>query len=121
VEEDTPASVATDPRRLARVLTNLLDNADRHGSPPVAVRVCGARIDVLDRGPGFSDALLSSATERFTKGDAARSGGTGLGLAIAAAQARVIGASLEVRNRPDGGGVVTVRLPDGEPPVIGAV
>jgi signal transduction histidine kinase len=106
--------VETDPRRLARVLANLLDNAERHGRPPVTMDVTASRIEVLDRGPGFGEAMLARATERFATGDEARERGTGLGLAIAAGQARVLGGSLEVANRPDGGAVVTVLLPGGE-------
>ena len=112
-----PAPAVTDPRRLARVLANLLDNAERHGAPPVTVQVRPGRIEVRDRGPGFTEAMLQAGTERFAKGDAARSGGTGLGLAIAAAQLHLLGGSLALANADGGGAVVTVLLPAGEEPV----
>jgi C4-dicarboxylate-specific signal transduction histidine kinase len=79
----------------------------------VAVR--GRTIVVSDSGPGFAPDMLARATERFATGDTARGHGIGLGLAIAAAQARVLGGSLRVANRPEGGAEVTVELSDRAP------
>jgi signal transduction histidine kinase len=110
-----PARAFTDPRRLERIIDNLLDNAAKHGAPPVVVSVRGRAITVTDSGPGFADDILTRATERFATGDTARGGGIGLGLAIAAAQARVLGGSLSVANAPGGGAQVTVRLSDRAP------
>jgi C4-dicarboxylate-specific signal transduction histidine kinase len=59
--------------------------------------------------------MLARATHRFATGDTARGHGIGLGLAIAAAQARVLGGSLAVANRPEGGAQVTVQLGDRAP------
>jgi signal transduction histidine kinase len=110
-----PARAFTDPRRLERVIDNLLDNAARHGAPPVVVSVRGRTIVVTDSGPGFAGEILERATQRFATGDAARGHGIGLGLAIAAAQTRVLGGSLHVANRPEGGASVTVELSDRSP------
>lgn len=110
-----PARAFTDPRRLERIIDNLLDNAARHGAPPVVVSVRGRTIVVADSGPGFDPEILERATQRFATGDAARGHGIGLGLAIAAAQARVLGGSLQVGNRPEGGAQVTVELSDRMP------
>jgi signal transduction histidine kinase len=110
-----PARAFTDPRRLERIIDNLLDNAARHGEPPVVVSVRGRTIVVADSGPGFGEEILARATQRFATGDAARGHGIGLGLAIAAAQARVLGGSLGVANRPEGGAEVTVQLSDRAP------
>lgn len=79
-----------EPLRLERAITNLVDNALRHGGPPVVVtarRVDGqVEIRVRDHGPGFPPQFLPHAFDRFTRADPARSGsGTGLGLAISAA------------------------------------
>jgi signal transduction histidine kinase len=75
--------------RLARVLANLLDNAERHARSRVAVEVAGeggeARITVCDDGPGIPPADRERVFDRFTRLDDARArdaGGTGLGLAI---------------------------------------
>ena len=100
-----------DPRRLERVIQNVLDNAARHGAPPVEVSVSPGRIVMRDHGPGFSEAMLAHAAERFTTGDPARGDGIGLGLAIAAGQCHVLGADLALANDPSGGAVVTIALP----------
>ncbi len=79
-----------DTARLHQVVTNLVDNAARHGSPdsPVRIRVradphTGELIlDVHDDGPGIPVADRSRVFERFARGGA-QDGGTGLGLAIA--------------------------------------
>jgi len=110
-----PARVFTDPRRLERIIDNLLDNSARHGGPPVVVAVRGRTIVVSDSGPGFAPDMLARATERFATGDTARGHGIGLGLSIAAAQVRVLGGSLRVANRPGGGAEVTVELSDRAP------
>jgi two-component system sensor histidine kinase MtrB len=102
----------SDPRRLARIISNLVENACRHGRPPVVVEIADCSVRVSDSGPGFSEEMLAHGTERFASASSARSAGTGLGLAIAAAQARVIGAKLCLANDVDGGAVVTVSLPD---------
>jgi signal transduction histidine kinase len=111
---DAPSSslVATDLRRLERIIANLVENALRYGAPPVTIHVHGHTVSVSDSGQGFAAELLPRATERFSVGDAARSKGIGLGLAITAEHARVLNARLAVANRPDGGGIVTLELID---------
>ncbi|MEZ7006630.1 two-component system sensor histidine kinase CseC [Streptomyces sp. AD55] len=108
------SEVTTDPRRLERVLSNLLANAARHGRPPVEVSVEGRVIRVRDHGPGFPEELLADGPSRFRTGSRDRAGrGHGLGLTIAAGQARVLGARLTFRNvRPPGA--------SGEEPAEGA-
>lgn len=84
-------------RALEQVLSNLLDNAIKYGSPATEILVSaevvapspgGAgrlRIAVSDRGPGIATEHLPRLFERFYRVDAGRSralGGTGLGLAI---------------------------------------
>ncbi|MGC0375829.1 signal transduction histidine kinase [Streptomyces sp. SAI-229] len=98
------SEVTTDPRRLERVLLNLLANAARHGRPPIEVTVEGRVVRVRDHGPGFPEALLAEGPSRFRTGSADRAGrGHGLGLTIAAGQARVLGARLTFHNvRPLG-------------------
>lgn len=106
-----PETVRTDPRRLERVLVNLLENAERHGAPPVLVTVAGRTIVVRDHGPGLPEDLLRDGPSRFRTADPNRSDGHGLGLTIAMAQARVLSAELTLANAPDGGALVTVALP----------
>lgn len=111
VELVSPASVRTDPRRLERVLVNLLQNADRHGAAPVLVTVDGTVLTVRDHGSGFPAELLRDGPSRFRTASAERGDGHGLGLTIALAQARVLSSELTLSNAPDGGAEVTVALP----------
>ncbi|MEU1737508.1 ATP-binding protein [Streptosporangium sp. NPDC020145] len=107
----TGTVVATDPRRLERILANLLTNATRHGRPPIAVVVDGLRVTVHDHGPGFPDHLLRAGPMRFRKGGDPAAAGHGLGLTIAAGQAAVLGARLTFTNPPEGGALATLDLP----------
>jgi signal transduction histidine kinase len=122
--------VTTDPRRLERVLFNLLANAARHGKPPVQVTVEGRVIRVRDHGPGFPEDLLAEGPSRFRTGSSDRAGhGHGLGLTIAAGQARVLGARLTFRNVrpvaspehiPAEGAVAVLWLPEHAPTNTGS-
>ncbi|MEV5356818.1 two-component system sensor histidine kinase CseC [Streptomyces sp. NPDC093516] len=124
------SEVTTDPRRLERVLFNLLANAARHGKPPVQVTVEGRVIRVRDHGPGFPEHLLAEGPSRFRTGSKDRAGhGHGLGLTIAAGQARVLGARLTFRNvrtpgAPEGvpaeGAVAVLWLPEHAPTNTGS-
>ncbi|MFI5689810.1 two-component system sensor histidine kinase CseC [Streptomyces sp. NPDC051636] len=124
------SEVTTDPRRLERVLFNLLANAARHGKPPIEVTVEGRVIRVRDHGPGFPEELLAEGPSRFRTGSRDRAGqGHGLGLTIAAGQARVLGARLTFRNiRPAGtpehvpaeGAVAVLWLPEHAPTATGS-
>jgi signal transduction histidine kinase len=104
-------TVRTDPRRLERVLVNLMENAERHGAAPVEVSVTGTTIVVRDHGPGFPEDILREGPSRFRTADPNRSDGHGLGLTIALAQARVLSAELTLENATDGGAEVRVVLP----------
>ncbi|WP_051782116.1 MULTISPECIES: sensor histidine kinase [unclassified Streptomyces] len=114
---ETVEYVETDPRRLERIVGNLVINAHRHGRTPVRVTVEGLTVVVRDHGPGFPADLLLDGPRRFRTGAAERGAGHGLGLTIALGQARVLGAELRLDNAPDGGAVATLRLP---PPPTGA-
>ncbi|MGW6845281.1 ATP-binding protein [Streptomyces sp. NPDC054958] len=107
----TGVYVETDPRRLERIVGNLVGNAHRHGRTPVRVTVEGLTVVVRDHGPGFPADLLLDGPRRFRTGAAERGAGHGLGLTIALGQARVLGAELRLDNAPDGGAVATLRLP----------
>ncbi len=114
-----PLPFSTDSRRLARVLSTLLDNALRHGAPPISVRYDAAEIVVQDAGPGLEPRLLERATEPFVTGRPAAGRGVGLGLAIAARQAAVLGAELHLSNAPGGGAVARLCF-DVEAKVVGS-
>ena len=93
IELDLPERlvVRADAVLLDRVLENLLANAVKHtpAGTPVAVRVEqegeSARMEVVDRGQGISEAELPRIAERFYRGghpNTRRTRGTGLGLAL---------------------------------------
>ncbi|MEU0009509.1 HAMP domain-containing sensor histidine kinase [Streptomyces sp. NPDC006314] len=104
-------TVETDPRRLERIVSNLVVNAHRHGAAPVQVTVEGRTVVVRDHGPGFPEDLLLHGPRRFHTGAKERGLGHGLGMTIALGQARLLGAELRLANAPDGGAVATLRLP----------
>ncbi|GGR44277.1 two-component system sensor histidine kinase CseC [Streptomyces netropsis] len=120
------AYVSTDPRRLERILGNLLANAAKHGKAPFEVTVEGRVLRVRDHGPGFPEELLREGPSRFRTGSKDRAGkGHGLGLTIAAGQARVLGARLTFRNADptaegDGGAVAVLWLPESSPTATGS-
>ena len=106
-----PVEVLTDPRRLVRVLSNLVRNGLEHGRAPVEVRQEGREVSVRDHGPGFDADLLRDGPRRFRSGPG-RPGGNGLGLVIAAGQAAVLGAPLRLTNPASGGACASLVLPD---------
>jgi signal transduction histidine kinase len=86
-DDPTALTVRADPTRLHQIVTNLLDNALRHGRPPITVSVDRigdvVRLSVHDDGPGMAPDFLPHASERFSRADTARtSPGTGLGLSL---------------------------------------
>jgi signal transduction histidine kinase len=102
--------------QLARVVRNLLDNAQRHAASAVGVKVARdgawAVLTVSDDGAGIPTADRDRVFERFTRLDGARArdaGGAGLGLAIVREVVEAHGGSAAVGG--DHGAVLTVRLP----------
>ncbi|MFI9841496.1 sensor histidine kinase [Nonomuraea sp. NPDC051941] len=104
--------------QLARVLTNLLDNAQRHAEHTVQVEVRRegehtALLAVENDGVEIAEEDRERIFQRFTRLDAARSrdaGGTGLGLAIARDVVVAHGGQITVEDRV-GGARFVLRLP----------
>jgi two-component system sensor histidine kinase MtrB len=110
------AHIAVNTACLTRVVSNLLQNAHRHGAPPVEVHVerlgSGIRISVRDHGPGIEPQDLPHLFDRFYKADESRSErGAGLGLAIASEYTRLLAGHLRAENHPGGGAVFTLSVP----------
>jgi two-component system sensor histidine kinase MtrB len=113
------AVAEVDPRRVERILRNLLGNALEHSeSRPVVVRLAGdddaVAIGVRDHGVGLRPSDLGMVFNRFWRADPARAratGGTGLGLAIALEDAHLHGGWLQVWGEPGEGANFRLTLP----------
>jgi signal transduction histidine kinase len=113
-----PLTLTTDPRRVERILANLVGNAVEHSGRDVAVRTGtdGAHgcVEVADAGPGIAPEHLPHVFDRFYKADSARAGaGSGLGLAIALESARLLGGNISVSSDVQRGSVFRLTLPLG--------
>jgi two-component system nitrogen regulation sensor histidine kinase NtrY len=103
-----------DPAQLEQALVNLLRNAHESGSPTgeISLRVrrlpTAIAIDVSDRGPGMTEAVLSNALLPFYS---TKRGGTGLGLALVREISEAHGGRVSLANRPGGGLAVTITIP----------
>jgi heavy metal sensor kinase len=106
--------VRGDRLRLEQALSNLVDNAFRHGEGAVrleAVRSNGdIELHVTDEGSGFPPRFLEHAFERFARADR-HDGGSGLGLAIADVIATAHEGRVGAANGPNGGADVWLGLP----------
>jgi signal transduction histidine kinase len=116
--EGEPLSLITDPRRVERILANLVENAVEHSGRDVRVRTSsdGAHgcVEVTDGGPGIPPEQLPLIFERFYKADSARaSAGSGLGLAIALENARLLDGDISVSSDVQRGSVFRLTLPLG--------
>ena len=101
--------LALRPLAMQRLLSNLLDNAFKHGGTETTIHTAlnGKRITltVLDRGPGIPANEVDAALQPFSRLSTERSSpaGAGLGLAIVDHIARMHGGKLELLNRVGGG------------------
>lgn len=122
-----PLLVRLDFSLMQHALGNLLLNAVAHTPPGTAVTV-GTKVadsalvlTVADRGPGIPSELLPRVFEKFFRAPNAPAGGSGLGLTIVKGFVEAHGGRVNVENRPGGGAVFTVRLPQPEePPIVEA-
>ncbi|HZJ67608.1 MAG TPA: sensor histidine kinase KdpD, partial [Kofleriaceae bacterium] len=107
VEIDVPADlvVPVDAVLFEQVLINLIDNAIKHGAPPLELRARrdGARVilDVMDHGRGVPAELSSTLFDKFVR--ASNAPGAGLGLAVVRAIVEAHGGRTSVENTPGAG------------------
>jgi two-component system sensor histidine kinase MtrB len=114
-----PMIAEVDPRRVERVLRNLVGNAVEHGEArPVVVTLAGdeaaVAITVRDYGIGLKPGEERLVFNRFWRADPSRArqtGGTGLGLSISAEDARLHGGWLEAWGAPGSGAQFRLTLP----------
>jgi two-component system sensor histidine kinase MtrB len=111
--------IDVDPRRVRRVLTNLIGNAIEHGAgKPIEISVDSSEsavaVSVRDHGVGMTPEQSAQVFGRFWRADAARKrtiGGTGLGLAISLEDARVHGGRIDVWAAENEGANFVLTLP----------
>ncbi|HYO41421.1 MAG TPA: MtrAB system histidine kinase MtrB [Nocardioidaceae bacterium] len=116
---DRPALAEADPRRVERVVRNLVLNAiDYAGSDDVVVLVRAndeaAALAVRDHGVGLKPGEAAMVFNRFWRADPARartSGGTGLGLSISLEDAHLHGGWLQAWGEPGRGAQFRLTLP----------
>ena len=107
------------PLALKRILSNLVDNAQRYGAGQaidIEYRIAEHQVEicVLDRGPGIAEDEREKVFQPFYRLEPSRSsrtGGSGLGLAIVRQLATANGWTVELAARPGGGTVACVRVP----------
>ena len=115
--------VTADEVELARVISNLIENARRYGKTPgtdvteltIQAKAVGAyvQLQMYDHGSGVPEHILSSLTQPFFRADEARTSavGSGLGLAIVKKVVEHMGGVLTLSNRPQGGLLAHIELP----------
>ena len=114
-----PCVADVDPRRIERVLRNLVVNAIEHcDGRDVVVRVAAnneaVAVAVRDYGVGLKPGEASLVFNRFWRADPARArttGGTGLGLSIALEDAHLHGGWLQAWGQPGAGSQFRLTVP----------
>jgi signal transduction histidine kinase len=113
-----PAQVRGDPRLLRRLIRNLLENAKRHGAPPIEVTVrrvhqngsAAVELSVRDHGVGVPDSEQEKIFDPFYRMAGATSTGTGLGLSLVRQIARKHSGEAHCDRAAGGGTRITVTL-----------
>jgi two-component system sensor histidine kinase MtrB len=119
IPTDGPCVADIDPRRVERILRNLVANAIEYGEGrPVTVQLGvnakAVAVSVCDSGVGLRPGEAALVFNRFWRSDPARArttGGTGLGLAISREDARLHGGWLHAWGEPAVGSCFRLTLP----------
>lgn len=116
---DPDIEVYIDRLRIRLLITNLVNNAVRHGlDKPITLQISGdaewVQLKVMDEGEGIAAEHLSKLSEPFYRADRSRqrnTGGFGLGLYLSRLIAEAHGGSLTITSELGEGTQVTVKLP----------
>jgi signal transduction histidine kinase len=109
--------VAVDPDKFTQVMTNLVENAVRHGSGTVRVTLTavgpgsgtGVQLAVEDEGDGIAPELRARVFTKFWRGG--RSGGSGLGLYLVHGLVKAHGGTVTIGEADGGGARIVICLP----------
>ncbi|SBV35645.1 putative two-component system, sensor histidine kinase transcriptional regulatory protein [uncultured Stenotrophomonas sp.] len=116
-EQGCGAVLMLRPLAMHRLFSNLVDNAVKYGHAArirAEVRDGQVEVRIRDDGPGLATEELEAVFTPFLRLETSRSretGGAGLGLTIARALAEKDGATLQLRNHPEGGLEAVVNWP----------
>ncbi|PYK07926.1 MAG: two-component sensor histidine kinase, partial [Verrucomicrobia bacterium] len=117
-----PLLVRLDVSLVQHALANLLLNAGNHTPAGTSIEVQAQLTDgtlvlsVADRGPGIPAEWLPRIFDKFFRAPSAPTGGSGLGLTIVKGFVEAHGGTVTADNRPGGGAIFTMRLPQLEKP-----
>ncbi|MGX1129392.1 signal transduction histidine kinase [Streptomyces glaucescens] len=123
IEQPLP-DLWADPDKIDQVLSNLLENAVRHGEGTVTIDITataspregedtGTSVTVSDEGPGIPEESMNRVFTRFWRGS--KRGGTGLGLYIVKGIVEAHGGTITVGRAQQGGAEFRFTLPVGAP------
>jgi signal transduction histidine kinase len=126
VSEEGLPPILVDRRRMAQVLGDLVDNASRYSPDGTAIELraehdgSGARLAVVDEGPGVPVEERERVFDKFYRGvrTRARTKGTGLGLAIARNLVEMHGGRIRVEDAPRRGARFVVTIPHESVPAL---
>ena len=114
--DDEIPEISCDPKRLRQVFLNIMDNAAKHGGEGKRIEASMKMDDddvvvcIRDFGPGIPEDEIPLVKKKFYKGSS-KARGSGIGLAVCDEIVQMHGGELILENAPDGGTLVTVRLP----------
>ena len=115
---DGPVTVSGDPIQLHSALSNVVRNGLQYSPTDAPVRISVGRtstegiVEVVDRGPGIAQPLLTKIFDPLVRGNgsASAAGGRGLGLFLTKRVIEGHGGSVDVSSRP-GRTSFVLRLP----------
>jgi signal transduction histidine kinase len=109
-------TITVDPDKFTQVVTNLVENAVRHGSGSVRIALetsgsepSGVLLSVEDEGDGIAPELRARVFTKFWTGGG--SGGSGLGLYLVNGLVKAHGGSVTIGDADGGGARILVALP----------
>ena len=114
-DDDIP-EISCDPKRLRQVFLNIIDNAAKHGGEGKRIETTikmdedDVVVCIRDFGPGIPEDEIPLVKKKFYKGSS-KARGSGIGLAVCDEIVEMHGGELILENAPEGGTLVTVRLP----------